>query len=161
MKKLVDISINRRVTVAMFAIAIILFGYVSFTRLKMNLLPELSYPTLTVRTEYTGAAPIEIENLISRPIEEAAGVVRNIKKITSISRSGQSDVILEFVWGTDMDFAIMDVREKLDLVMLPLEVKKPVLLRFDPSMDPIIRFAFFSETKDKLQFNETKLKEIR
>ncbi|MCK5078028.1 MAG: efflux RND transporter permease subunit, partial [Calditrichia bacterium] len=94
------------------------------------------------------AAPAEIENLISKPIEEALGIVKNVNQVRSISRSGQSDVVLEFAWGTQMDFASMDVREKLDALMLPLEVKKPVLLRFDPSLDPVMRFALFINEKD-------------
>jgi HAE1 family hydrophobic/amphiphilic exporter-1 len=168
--KIIDISIRRRVTIAMFTLAIILFGAVSFFRLKINLLPELTYPTLTVRTEYPGAAPAEIENLISKPIEEVLGVVKNVNRVSSISRSGQSDVILEFAWGTDMDYAGLDVREKLDALELPLDVERPTLLRFDPSLDPIIRFGFYKE-KDaepdslaatgKEWFDEEELKYLR
>lgn len=143
--KLIDFSIRRKVTVAMFTIGIILFGFVSLSRLKINLLPELSYPTLTIRTEYEGAAPAEVENLVSKPIEEALGVVKNVQQVRSISRSGQSDITLEFAWGTDMDFASIDVREKLDALQLPLEVQRPVILRFDPTLDPIMRYAFFIE----------------
>lgn len=143
--KIVDVSTRRRVTVVMFTLAVVLFGAVSFSRLKVNLLPDLSYPTLTVRTEYPGAAPAEVENLISKPIEEALGVVRNVTRVSSISRAGQSDVVLEFDWGTDMDYAGLDVREKLDVLELPLEVRRPSVLRFDPSLDPIMRFALVRE----------------
>lgn len=129
----------------MFTIGILMFGFVSLTRLNINLLPELSYPTLTVRTEYQGAAPVEIENLISKPIEEALGVVKNVEQVRSTSRSGQSDVTLEFAWGTNMDFASIDVREKLDALQLPLEAERPVILRFDPTLDPIMRYAVFKE----------------
>ncbi len=142
---LIDFSIRRKVTIAMFTIGIILFGFVSLSRLNINLLPELSYPTLTVRTGFEGAAPAEIENLISRPVEEALGVVKNVQQVRSISRSGQSDVTLEFAWGTDMDFASIDVREKIDALQLPLEAERPVILRFDPTLDPIMRYAFFIE----------------
>jgi len=127
----------------MFTIGIILFGFVSLSRLKINLLPELSYPTLTVRTEFKGAAPAEVENLVSKPIEEALGVVKNVQQVRSISRAGQSDVTLEFAWGTNMDFASVDVREKIDALQLPLEVDRPVILHFDPTLDPIMRYAFF------------------
>ncbi len=147
--KIIDVSIRRRVTVAMFTFGIILFGFVSFNRLKINLLPDLNYPTLTIRTEYTGAAPVEVENLISKPIEEALGIVKNVQKVRSISRSGQSDVMLEFAWGTNMDFASLDVREKLDALELPLEIKKPIILRFDPSLDPIMRFALYRKSEQK------------
>ena len=104
-------------------------------------MPDLTYPTLTVRTEYKGAAPMEMENLISQPVEEAIGVVKNLRKIHSVSRTGQSDVILEFAWGTNMDQASLDVRDKLDILQLPLEAKKPLLLRFNPSTDPIMRLS--------------------
>jgi HAE1 family hydrophobic/amphiphilic exporter-1 len=142
---IVDFAIRRRVTIAMATVAITLLGMISLSRLKVNLLPDLSYPTLTIRTELPGAAPAEIENLISRPIEEAAGVVRNVRSVRSVSRSGQSDVVIEFSWGTDMDFAGIEVRERLDLLWLPLEATRPLLLRFDPSSEPVMRLAFVDE----------------
>jgi HAE1 family hydrophobic/amphiphilic exporter-1 len=74
MRRLVEIATERRVTIVMFMVAIVLFGMVSLSRLKLNLLPDISYPTVTVRTELTGAAPVEIENLLTKPIEEAVGV---------------------------------------------------------------------------------------
>ena len=139
--KIVDLATRRRVTIAMFTVAVLLFGSVALSRLNLNLLPDLAHPALTIRTELEGAAPAEVENLISKPIEEALGVVQNVETIESISRTGQSDVVLEFAWGTDMDMASLDVREKLDALNLPLEVKRPVLLRFDPSLDPIMRYG--------------------
>jgi len=156
--KLIDFSIKRKVTVSMFTVAILLFGIVSLSRLNVNLLPDLSYPTLTIRTEFEGAAPIEIENLISKPIEEAVGVVKGVKKVRSISRTGQSDVVLEFNWGTNMDITNLDVIAKLDALQLPLEAKKPVTLRFDPTLDPVMRYALYynpdevdSESGDDVQ----------
>ncbi len=138
---LVEFSTRRRVTVAMVAISLMLFGLIALGNLKVNLLPDLSYPTLTVRTEYTGAAPSEIETLVSEPVEEAVGVVKGVRKLRSISRTGQSDVVLEFAWGTDMDQASLEVRDKLETLTLPLEVTPPVLLRFNPSTEPILRLA--------------------
>ena len=137
--RLVEIATRRRVTVTMFTLAVLLFGFVSLSRLKVNLLPDLSYPTLTVRVELPGSAPLEVENLITRPVEEAVGIIRNVRQVRSVSRSGQSDVTLEFAWGTDMDLAGIDVREKLDLLQLPLEAKRPLLLRFDPASEPVMR----------------------
>ena len=141
MRRLIEIATERRVTIVMFTIAIVLFGMVSLSRLKVNLLPDLSYPTLTVRTELTGAAPVDIENLLTKPIEESVGVIRNVRQVRSVSRSGQSDVTLEFLWGTDMDIAGVDVREKVDILELPLEASRPLLLRFDPSSEPIMRLG--------------------
>ena len=145
MRRLVEIATERRVTIVMFMVAIVLFGMVSLSRLKLNLLPDISYPTVTVRTELTGAAPVEIENLLTKPIEEAVGVVRNVRLVRSVSRSGQSDVTVEFLWGTDMDIAGIDVREKLDVLFLPLEAKRPLLLRFDPSSEPIVRIGLLHQ----------------
>ncbi len=141
MRRLIEIATERRVTIVMFAVAVGLFGLVSLSRLNLNLLPDLSYPTLTIRTELTGAAPAEVENLITKPIEEAVGVIRNVRLVRSVSRSGQSDVTLEFLWGTDMDVAGVEVREKLDVLWLPLEAQRPLLLRFDPSSEPIMRLG--------------------
>lgn len=138
---IISTSVKRPVTVWMFMLAVILFGMVGFSRLAVKLLPDLSYPTLTIRTTYDGAAPVEVEQLVSKPIEEAVGVVKGLRKISSISRSGMSDVVLEFEWGTTMDMASLDVREKLDTIALPLDVKKPLLLRFNPNLDPIMRLA--------------------
>jgi len=157
---LVDFAIRRRVTIAMATVAITLLGFISLSRLKVNLLPDLSYPTLTIRTELPGAAPTEIENLISRPVEEAAGVVRNVRSVRSVSRSGQSDVVVEFSWGTDMDFAGIEVRERLDLLWLPVEATRPLLLRFDPSSEPVMRVAFVDETS-AAGSNEERLKFLR
>ncbi|MCH8981202.1 efflux RND transporter permease subunit, partial [candidate division KSB1 bacterium] len=147
--KIIDLSIRRRVTISMVTLAIVIFGFVAFDRLEVTLLPDLTYPTLTVRTEYPGAAPIEVENLVTKPVEEALGVVKNLIEIRSISRSGQSDVILEFEWGADMDQGRLDVREKLDALQFPLEVKKPLVLRFDPSLDPIITLALSRDVESK------------
>jgi HAE1 family hydrophobic/amphiphilic exporter-1 len=161
---LVDFAIRRRVTIAMATVAVTLLGIISLSRLKVNLLPDLSYPTVTIRTELAGAAPTEIENLISRPIEEAAGVVRNVRSVRSVSRSGQSDVIIEFTWGTDMDFAGIEVRERLDLLWLPTEASRPLLLRFDPSSEPVMRVAFVDETlasKSGAGSHEDRLKFLR
>ncbi len=138
---IVEFATRRRVTVAMVTITFVLFGLIALNDLKVNLLPDLSYPTLTVRTEYTGAAPAEIETLISEPIEEAVGVVKGLRKLKSVSRTGQSDVVLAFAWGTDMDQASLEVRDKMEIVQLPLEAKAPVLLRFNPSTQPILRLA--------------------
>jgi HAE1 family hydrophobic/amphiphilic exporter-1 len=145
----------------MFMVAIVLFGMVSLSRLKLNLLPDISYPTLTVRTELTGAAPAEVENLVTKPIEEAVGVVRNVRVVRSVSRSGQSDVTIEFLWGTDMDVAGIDVREKLDILTLPLEASRPMLLRFDPSSEPIIRLGLLFEEDAGDASGEARLKTLR
>ena len=163
MRRLIEIATERRVTILMSTVAIVLFGLVSLSRLKVNLLPDISYPTVTVRTELTGAAPIEIENLLTKPIEEAVGVIRNVRLVRSVSRTGQSDVTLEFSWGTDMDIAGVDVREKIDILDLPIEAKRPLLLRFDPSSEPIMRLGLLRKDadEDEITASEGSLKELR
>lgn len=136
---------TRPVAILMVVIGVLVFGYISYQQLPLNLMPDISYPSLTVRTEYSGTAPEEIETTISRPIEQALGVVDNLVSIQSISKAGQSDVILEFTWDTDMNQATSDVREKLDQVFFPEEVKRPLLLRYDPSLDPIMRLGLYGE----------------
>jgi HAE1 family hydrophobic/amphiphilic exporter-1 len=156
--RIVDIAVKRPVAVSMFTFAVLLFGMVSLGRLSVNLLPDLSYPTLTIRTDYDGAAPAEIEQLVSKPIEESIGVVKGVRKVTSTSRAGQSDVVLSFAWGTDMDFASLEVREKLDVLRLPLDIEKPRLLRFNPSLDPVIKLGLTTDTEN---LSESGMKRLR
>ncbi len=139
--KIVGFSIRRPVTVTMLFVAIAVFGGISYGRLALNLLPEISYPTLTIRTNYEGTAPAEVENLITETVENAVSVANNVIRVSSISKPEVSDVILEFSWRTNMDFAALDVREKLDVLQLPLDADKPILLRYDPSTDPIMRVS--------------------
>ena len=164
---IIDIAVKRPVTVAMGALTMVLFGLISLASLKVNLLPDLAYPTLTVRTEFVGAAPAEIETLLTKPIEERIGVVENVRSVKTISRAGQSDVILELAWGTDMDAAGLDVREKLEVLQLPLEATRPLILRFNPATDPIIRMGLNwqvdteSGTSNAPADAETRLKVLR
>ncbi len=138
---LIEFCTRRPVAISMLTFAVLLFGMVSQSRLELTLLPDLSYPTLTIRTELPGAAPEEIETLLSKPIEEAVGIIRNVRQVRSSSAAERSDVTLEFNWGTAMDFAVLDVREKIDALELPKESKRPIVLRFDPSQDPIMRYG--------------------
>lgn len=139
----VAMSVKRRVTILMVALAVVAFGSVSLSRLSLNLLPDINYPSLTVQTEFPNAAPGEVENLITEPVEEVVGVLRGLKEIHSVSRSGISEVTLEFDWGADIDSLSMDIREKLDRLFLPDEAEKPIVLRYDPALDPIMRLALY------------------
>ncbi|MCP4158064.1 MAG: efflux RND transporter permease subunit [bacterium] len=143
--KIVKFSLTHPVSVFMFTLAALIFGVISYSKLTLNLLPTISYPTLTVKTEYPGTAPAEIEHIISKPIEEAVGVVDNVVRISSISRSELSEVMVEFAWDTNMDFATLKVREKLDLLNLPVDSQKPVILRYDPNTDPIMKLGISGE----------------
>ncbi|MBN1594295.1 efflux RND transporter permease subunit [candidate division FCPU426 bacterium] len=119
---------------AMIFLAIILLGFISYMRLPRELFPPITFPQLTVLTNYENAAPEEIEVLITKPIEDACSSVNNVKRIVSTSREGVSLVMLEFGWGTSMDFAALNVREKIDLVKekLPRECEDPIVMKFNP-----------------------------
>ncbi|MGB1276610.1 MAG: efflux RND transporter permease subunit, partial [Nannocystaceae bacterium] len=134
-------TILRPVTTTMVTIAIMVFGLVALTRLPVSLLPNLSYPSITVQTEYPDAAPSEVEELITRPVEELVGAVPGVVRVESTSREGKSEVVLDFAWGTGMDRAMDDVREKLDRIVQPQGAERPVVLRYDPSQEPILRLA--------------------
>lgn len=136
---------TRPVAIFMIVVAVCVFGLVSYDQLALNLMPDISYPSLTIRTEYPGTAPEEIETTISRPLEQQLGIVSNLVSISSISKAGFSDIILEFTWDTDMNSAIQDAREKLDQVFLPPEAKKPLILKYDPTLDPILRLGLYGD----------------
>lgn len=150
---------ERPVAVIMTALAVVVFGWASYNKLALNLMPDISYPTLTIRTEYEGGAPEEVENLISRPLEQTLAVARNKTKISSISRAGQSDVIIEFTWDTDMNTATQDVRELLEQFIVPDGAEKPLVLRYDPTLDPIMRLGLYN-AKDASQNTLFVLREI-
>jgi hydrophobic/amphiphilic exporter-1 (mainly G- bacteria), HAE1 family len=136
--------VRRPVATWMIAIAAAVFGLVSYQRLPLNLMPDMAYPTLTVRTEVAGYAPEEVETQISRIIEEALATTPGLVELESRSRAGMSDVVLEFAWGTDMNKATQSVREQLQTTFLPDDADRPLILRFDPNLDPVMRIALSS-----------------
>jgi HAE1 family hydrophobic/amphiphilic exporter-1 len=135
------VTVRRPVATTMAVIAIATFGWISFNKIPLALLPEISYPTITVRTEYEGAGPEDIEERVSRRVEEALAVLPGLENYSSVSRAGVSDVVLEFRWGTNLSFATQEVRERLDRVNLPDDIEQPLILRYDPSLDPVLRVA--------------------
>jgi len=142
-----EFSVRRPVTVFMVTIAVTVFGAISWWNLPVELLPDLSYPTLTIQTEYEDAAPSSVEQFVTRPVEEAVGVTPGVRDLRSISRAGLSEVILEFDWDSEMDFKVMEVWEKVGLAELPREADRPRVLRYDPSLDPIMRLSFTGDRR--------------
>jgi HAE1 family hydrophobic/amphiphilic exporter-1 len=124
----------------MFFLAVILLGAISFVRLPIDLLPDVSYPRLVVYTSYPDVAPAEVERLVTEAIEARSAAVPGVERVTSTSREGVSLVTLRFAWGTDMDFATLNVREQLDLIRddLPETATRPRILRVDPESEPIL-----------------------
>lgn len=149
------LPIRRPVTTAMLFITLLVFGWRSYEELPLNLMPDISYPTLTVRTEYAGAAPEDVEELVTRPVEERLSVVKGVVEVSSISSAELSEVILEFRWDTDMDQALLDVRESLDMFTPPQGVtQNPIILRYDPTLDPVVRVAIRGRNVDTLKASE-------
>ncbi|MBI3820170.1 MAG: efflux RND transporter permease subunit [Planctomycetes bacterium] len=140
-----EFTVIRPVAITMVAITVLVFGWASLKKLRLNLLPDISYPTITVRTQYRGAAPEDVEERVSEKLQEALATTPNLVRIWSVSRAEVSDIVLEFTWGTRVTFAMQDVREKLDRVFLPPDAEKPILLRYDPNLDPILRIGVSGE----------------
>jgi len=143
-------SVKKPVTIVMIVLIFIIFGAVSFTQLNTDLLPSMNIPYAAVSTTYIGASPGEVENTVSKNIESALATVQNVKKIQSISSEHNSIVIVEFNESTNMDVAMLDMREKLDMVTgyFPDEVGSPMIIKFNPSMMPIMGFAVTKEGSD-------------
>ncbi len=133
-------STRRPVAVAMLVLAVVLLGAISWTRLPIDLLPDVSFPRLVIYTTYQNVAPREIERLITERIEQQGASVPGVEKVTSVSQDGVSLVTLRFSWGTDMDFAALNVREKLDEIRgaFPETAERPTILRVDPQSEPIL-----------------------
>ena len=144
---LTKFSIRRPVTVFMSIVIIILFGAVSLSKLPLDLLPNFGLTYAAVMTQYNGSGPYEVENMVTKPLEDAIGSVSNLKNITSQSQDGSSVIMVEFEDGTDMDFATLQMREKIDMVkgFLPEGVSDPMVLKFDPSMAPILYISVSSD----------------
>ncbi len=141
LRSILAVVTARPVAVTMIVVAAAVFGWVSFSKLRVDLLPEIGYPTLTVRTTWAGAAPEDIEDRISERVQEALSTLPRLVRASSVSRAETSDVNLEFEWGTPMTFAVQDVRDRLDTVFLPSGSTKPLILRYDPNLDPVLRIA--------------------
>ncbi len=136
--KITKITINRPVTTFMFFMAVILLGLVSLQELSVDLLPNISYPRLSVMARYPGVAPEEIETLVTQRLESSLLRIPGIRQVESVSEEGGVYMTLEFAWGTDMDFAMLHTREKLDSVQLPEEMEEPTIIPLDPQSQPIM-----------------------
>lgn len=136
-------SIRRPVAVAMLFAAVVFLGFISFSRLPIDLLPDVAYPRLVVYTTYPNVAPAEVERFVTEPIEQAVSRVPGVERVESVSREGASLVTLRFSWGTDMEFAALNVREQLDNLRdaLPELADRPSVLRTDPTADPVMTIS--------------------
>ncbi|SDL55013.1 efflux RND transporter permease subunit [Halarsenatibacter silvermanii] len=142
-----DIAVKKPVAVTMVIALLILLGFIGLTRLPLELLPELDMPVIVVVADYPGAGPSEVEDLVVRPLEESLQAVSGLDTITAISEEGRAQILLEFDWGTDLDFAIQDVREQIDIVRdeLPDDADSPYALQYDPTEMPVLEMGVTGE----------------
>ncbi|MDP3981658.1 MAG: efflux RND transporter permease subunit [Chlamydiota bacterium] len=135
-----EFSVRRPVTIMMFYVALVFLGIVGISRIPQELFPEITFPQLTVVTTYANAAPEEVETLITKIIEESISTVRNLKRVYSSSKEGISLVTAEFTWDTNMDFAALALREKIDLIKerLPRDSEEPIVKKLDPLATPMM-----------------------
>jgi len=132
--------VHRPILTTIVFLIVIALGLVSFGRLSIDLMPEITYPTISVITEYSNVGPQEIEESVTRPVEEALAAVQGVEEINSTSTEGQSQVRVSFTWGTDLDVAANDIRDRIDRVMarLPEEINRPMIRKFDLSSFPVL-----------------------
>ena len=142
-----QISVDRPVLTVMLALVVIIIGGVALSRLPIDLMPDITYPTLSVSTEYENASPEEVEELITRPIEEAMSAVPGVEEVTSVSAEGRSSVRVTFGWGTNLDAAADDIRDRLDRILnrLPDDAERPRLRKFDLAAFPILILGVSSD----------------
>jgi HAE1 family hydrophobic/amphiphilic exporter-1 len=137
------LAIHRPVTMFMLSAVVVLLGAISLTRLPVDLMPEFTAPTISVNVGYSGVGPLEIEQLITRPIEQAVSAVSGVEQISSNSSEGRSMVRLNFAWGTDMTEALDEVRSRIDRVRgrMPENADQIQVFKADSNAMPIINLA--------------------
>src|SRR5687768_10139457 len=150
------LAIERPITMFMLSGVIILIGALSLMRLPVDLMPDVSFPSITVRVGYPGVGPLEIEELITRPLEQAMGAVAGLERMESTSSEGSSRVTLNFVWGTELNEAADDVRSRLDRIRgrFPEEAEAPIVFKFDANTFPIMGVGVEGE------YDRVRLREI-
>lgn len=156
-------SIDHPVSTTMFYLSVIVISIICLTRLPIDLMPDVTFPTLTVVADYPGAGPEEIENLVSRQLEEAMGSVAGVEQISTNSMEERATIEIRFAWGTDLDDASNEVRQQLDRMRgsLPEDVEPPVLYKFDFNSSPIMRLGFSSPELDMLGMRSLADKQIK
>ena len=152
---MIKFSVKHPVPMAMFIGILLAFGILSLTRLELDFFPEIEFPTVTIVTNYENVSPEDIEESLTKPIENAVSTVSGVKKVSSISIEGMSIVMVEFEWGTNLDFAAQDIRDRIGLIedFLPDEAGKPVVVKFDVSQMPVAEYFLTSDKYSTYELN--------
>lgn len=162
MKNLPKLAVNRPITFMMISIVLIGFGLYGLSNLRLNLYPDVSFPTVTVFSTYEGVAPEDIETLITRQVEEQVGSISGVRRIRSLSSQGASVVKLNFNWGTDLFIAETEVRKRLDMIRrsLPDDVDQPIVFSYDPNDEPVLVLALTSNTRSPRELRTLATRQI-
>lgn len=146
--KIPEFSVNRKVTTSMLAMILVVLGFLAYTRLGLDFFPELEFPTVSVITNYQGVSPEDIENTITRPLEQVINAVSGVKNVNSASSEGVSVIMVELEWGANLDFAAQDIRDQIGIYSgyLPEDASDPLVIKFDISQMPVI---FWGVTGDR------------
>lgn len=162
MNNLPKLAVERPVTFLMISIILVGFGLYGLNNLRLNLYPDVSFPTITVYTTYEGVAPEDIEALITRPVEEQVGSISGVRRVRSLSSQGSSVVKLNFNWGTDLFIAETEVRKRLDMIRrtLPDEVDQPIVFSYDPNDEPVLVLALTSNTRSPRELRTLATRQI-
>jgi HAE1 family hydrophobic/amphiphilic exporter-1 len=150
------LAIERPVTMFMSALVIVLLGAISLIRLPVDLMPDITYPSVTVRVGYGGVGPAEMEELVVRPLEQALAAVPGVEQINSQASEGNGNVQLSFAWGSNLSEAADEVRTRVDRVRgrLPPDADPPTIFKFDSSASPIMSIGIEGD------FDRVTLREI-
>ncbi len=154
--KIIDFSVKRPVTMIILVSVIIIMGFFTWSKMAVDLIPDMKFPIAAVMTEYPGVGPEEVESQITKPLEGTLNTLGNIKELHSISTGGSSLILIYYNWGTNMDSSVNEIREKIGLIekYLPSGSQKPMVLRMDPTLMPVIQIGINSETMTLGQLQE-------
>lgn len=139
--KISDFSIKRPIFTTVIMFLVIILGGVSFFKVPVTLIPNLSPPIAVVVTSYPGASPVEVNEKLTKPLESTLGTLPGIKKVSSSSSEGANFLLLEFDWATNMDDIQLDIIQRIDMISVPDGATKPRFLKFDPSQFPVIQLS--------------------
>jgi HAE1 family hydrophobic/amphiphilic exporter-1 len=149
-------SVDKPVTITMMVLIMVVFGFFSLTRLGLDLLPDIDFPVVSVITSYSGVTSEDIEDVLTKPIEDVVATVKDVKTIKSTSQEGASIVMIEFDSGTNIDFAAQDVRDKIGLIedFLPQDANKPLVVKMDVGAMPVLGYGVTSDSLNTLELKK-------
>lgn len=133
-------AVKRPVFTVMATLIVVTLGAFALGRIPLDLMPEMTYPVISVSTEYENASPLEVEELITKPLEQAVAAITGVEEISSTSQEGLSRIAIKFTWEHNLDEATNDIRDRIDRVIgrLPDDADRPLLRKFDTAASPIM-----------------------